>query len=196
MFNFFKKKLPPNDVFKVLHELGFSFTAESARKTLIEELEKVEDSKFEIALCMMGDEQYEEDGGEVLPWVSDDVWHFDYEAIDGNGSYISIVKSCSRLAQGDLPVTQLRDQIVSEGQVANVTFVLEGKTFVHNLRFNNDWADPLLFALLNSALTGAGSNKRFFEHDLGQDCLLICKSPSDVEKINKVTGLHFLESKG
>ncbi len=201
MFSSVKKnKQSPEDILNLLRDVGFSLSSEEDRLAIIEELQSNNEngiSEVEIALCLMGDEQYDLVEHKPLPWLSDDVWHFDYEAIEGNGSYISIVNACARLARGNLSVSQLNDQIDHESKVANVSFVINRKSFVHNLRYDYDWADPLIFAVLNSELKVNGSDKRFFQHDLfGQDCLLICKTSSEVEKINRATGLHFVELKG
>jgi hypothetical protein len=195
----FKKKQSPEEALASLRDLGFSVNSETALSSVVEEVSGAKGSRislFEIALAAMGDEQYHLESDEMLPWLSDDVWHFDYEAIEDKGSYVSIVKNCARLARGDLQVSELRDHIDTEGEFARVSFRLDGKKFVYNLRLNNDWADPLLFSLLNSNLKGRGCDKRFFQHDLGQDCLIVCKSQTEVDKINGAAGLRFAESKG
>jgi len=48
---------------------------------------------------------------------------------------------------------------------------------------------------MQAQLESSGSRRRFSTHDLGQDLLLICKSPDEIRNINHVTGLRFRDLK-
>jgi hypothetical protein len=72
-----------------------------------------------------------------------------------------------------------------------VELTKDGVTERIELRIDNDWVDPKVFKEIETRLVIAGSSRRFMTHDLGQDCLLICKTPEQTREINRVTGLRF-----
>jgi hypothetical protein len=197
MFSFFKKKSKtPEELIRELENSGFQFNSESAKQAALLELDDYSGNgvdAFEATLCAMGDEQYDLEEDKLLPWLSDDVWHFDFEAIEDHGAYVSIVKNCIRVSRGALSLSSLKDYVDVEKGVAKISFVSNGKSRSLDLEVDNDWADPMLFVRLNEILDEAGSNRWFFKHDLGQDCLITCKVRSDIESINSATGLNFLE---
>ena len=61
----------------------------------------------------------------------------------------------------------------------------------HDMRVDDDWADPAVFVLLGDCLKRAGSERVFATYDLGQNCLVICKTPEAIRTLNKATGLKF-----
>ena len=125
---------------------------------------------------------------------ADDVWHFDVEAIEDHGSYVQIVENCCRLTGGDLTFDDVRDFVDVEQQIAWVEVSAKGRTERVDLKVDNDWVDPKIFAKLAEWLeSGLAPRRRFAMHGLGQDLLLICKPPEDIKQINRATGLRFLE---
>jgi hypothetical protein len=196
MFNFLKKKQSPQQIIGLLESVGFSFASEKAKNSVMEELAEFDGkgaAAVEAAMCCMGDEQFDMDTDTIMPWLSEDVWHFDFEAIEDHGAYVSIVNNCIRLSRGTLKMSDVTDYVDIEGGVAKVTFLAVGRSQEWNLEVDNDWADPQLFVKLNGFLDQSGSNKYFFKHDLGQDCLMICKTRAEVKAINSATGLVFWE---
>ncbi len=197
MFSFFNKKAKtPETLINELGTVGLGFNSEKAMQTFTEEVADFEAdglSQFEFALCIMGDEQYDSDNDKVLPWLSNDVWHFDFEAVEDHGSYIDIVKNCIRLSKSAIKISKLKDYVDIEQGVAKVTFHSLSKEYVFDLEVDNDWADPNLFSKLNDLLNEAGSHKKFCKHDFGQDCLIVCKSRDEIKSINSATGLQFSE---
>jgi len=57
----------------------------------------IEKGAFEMLFAVMGDEQLDPKMFEVLEPLSDDVWHFDTEAIEDHGAYVRFVENCRRL---------------------------------------------------------------------------------------------------
>jgi hypothetical protein len=151
----------------------------------------VEESGFEILLAVMGDEQFDPKTFEVLNPLSDDVWHFDTEAIEDHGAYVRIVENCCRLTGGDLKPEGLRDYVDVDKEVAWVGLSTAGRTERVDLKVDNDWVDPKIFAKLGEWLDETGSRRRFASQGLGQDLLLICKQPEQIATINRATGLRF-----
>jgi len=153
----------------------------------------VEKGGFEMLLAVMGDEQMDPKTFAMRDPLSDDVWHFDVEAIEDHGCYVRIVENCCRLTGGDLKLEGLKDYVDVEKEIAWVEFSINGQTERLDLKVDNDWVDPEIFDKLAECLDETGSRRRFATQGLGQDLLLICKSPEQISMINRATGLRFKE---
>jgi hypothetical protein len=154
---------------------------------------KVEKHGVELLLAAMGDEPLDPKTFATLEPLSDDVWHFDTEAIEDHGSYLRIVENCRRLAGGDLKFEAVRDYVDIDEKIAWVELSTNGRSERIELRVRNDWVDPRIFFQLQDWLKQAGSRRRFAAQGLGQDLLLICKQPEQISMINQATGLRFKE---
>jgi hypothetical protein len=152
---------------------------------------KVEKNGFELLLIAMGDEQIDPKTFTVVDPLSDDVWHFDVEAIEDHGSYIRIVENCRRLAGGDLKVEGVRDYVDVESKIAWIELSIDGQSQRVDLKVDNDWVDSKIFDKLQEWLDETGSGRRYAAQGLGQDLLLICKQPEQIKMINRATGLRF-----
>jgi len=96
------------------------------------------------------------------------------------------------LARGDLPLTDLRDRVDYDDEVAWLEFRLHGRPFHWDLEFNDDWVDAALFRNFAGLLEKADTSRRFTYHDLGrQDCLIGCSTSEQLSMIRKRTGLKF-----
>jgi hypothetical protein len=151
----------------------------------------IEKGGFELLLAMMGDEQFDPKTFEIFEPLSDDVWHFDTEAIEAHGAYVRIVENCGRLAGDDLKFEGLRDYVDVEEGIAWVDLSCNGRSERVDLKVDNDWVDPRIFAKLQDWLEQSGSERCFAVHGLGQDILLICKRPEQINAINRAAGLSF-----
>lgn len=152
---------------------------------------EIEKSGFELLLAIMGDEQFDPKTFAVLEPLTDDVWHFDTEAIEDHGAYVRIVECCRRLADGDLKFESVRDYVDVEEKTAWVEVSRDGRSERVDLKVDDDWVDANIFAKLQGWLKQSGSKRCFASHGLGQDVLLICKQRDQIEKINRATGLRF-----
>jgi hypothetical protein len=179
------------ETLKLLSEAGFRLLADDAKTGIIEENAAHGANVAEGILCALGGEQYDPASLETKPWLSNDVWHFDYEAIEDHGAYTSIVENCFRLAQGELKISDVTDYVDIEEGKAWISFVHNEQNKKINLKVDNDWADPLVFAAMNKILETDGSDFRFAQHDLGQDCLIICRKPSELLNLNTQFKLNF-----
>ena len=153
----------------------------------------VEQGGFELLLAVMGDEQFDPKTFAILDPLSDDVWHFDTEAIEDHGSYKRIVENCLRLTGEELRAESIEDYIDVDNTIAWVSLSINGQTRRVDLKVNDDWVDPAIFDHVQAWLGEAGSRRRFAAQGLGQDLLLICKQPEQIGAINRATGLHFKE---
>lgn len=90
----------------------------------------------------LGDETSHEP---YLPF-SDSCWHFDLEAIEGEGSYVRILENIRRISNGDLNFQHINDYCNDdEDGIAWVSFEFEGNKYKWDLNVDDDWADGHLF---------------------------------------------------
>src|SRR2546425_757274 len=57
----------------------------------------------------------------------DNLCHFDTECIEGDGSYVRIAKRLSGIAQGSLPLSDIKDHVDLEAGSAWLRFTCRGK---------------------------------------------------------------------
>jgi hypothetical protein len=152
---------------------------------------EIEKSGFELLLAIMGNEQFDPETFAVLEPLTDDVWHFDTEAIEDHGAYVRIVECCRRLTGGDLKFDGVGDYVDVEEKTAWVEVSRDGRSERVDLKVDNDWVDANIFAKLQDWLKQSSSRRCFAAQGLGQDLLLICKQPEQIKAINRATGLRF-----
>jgi hypothetical protein len=201
VFGWFKKNksLTLPETFTLLRNNGIAPSDDKSEVVAIADLSEQKLSAgtlTESVMCTLGSEQFDEDTFESKPWLSNDIWHFDYECIEDDGAYVSIIKNCVRLSQNAMKITFLKDHVDIESGEASVQFTHSKKQIIQDLKVDNDWADPKIFVLLNELLEKSGSNRRIAQHDLGQDCLIVCKSEQDIATINANLKMNFFIVKG
>jgi len=134
---------------------------------------------FRLALVTMGNA------------LSDDIWHFDTECIEGDGAYTSIAKRLVTLARDDLPLESIEDHVdIDEGN-AWIQFHLDGEQHHWIAAVQDDWVDPAILSRFASLLAQRSANGRRFTYiDLGgQDCLIGCATAEQKAKLQEHTGL-------
>ena len=177
-----------------LASVGISLRRGTGPEQILVGREKIEKGGFEVLLIEMGEEPFDLKTFTPLEPFCDDVWHFDVEAIEDHGSYVRIAENCRRLAGGDLKFEDIRDYVDIDGKVAWLEVSINGRRDRVDFKVDNDWVDPVIFAKLQEWLGEAGSERRFAVQGLGQDLLLICKSPEEINRINRKTGLRFRDN--
>jgi len=152
--------------------------------------EEYESEPFTLLLTMMGSQVEEPPWGR---WFSDDIWHFDTECIEGNGSYVRIAERLAVLAKGQLPIQNPRDHVDIEAGKAWIEFQLNGESQRCNLVVEDDWVDPAIFGWFASLLERRRSPGRYMYFNLdGQDCLIGFATPVLLKQLRKETGLDFV----
>ena len=150
-----------------------------------------EKDSYRLLLCALGEEiETVSESDEYLGYFSDNIWHFDTECIEGDGSYVAIAERMSTLAQGDLPLQKVDDHVDFEEGVAWLSFALDGQPHKWTLKIDDDWVDPALFDRFAELLASRKSGKRFTYINLGgQDCLIGCATPEQRACLAARTGL-------
>jgi hypothetical protein len=193
--SFLKSLLAPNRIpleeqLSTLAECGIRLRPEFSGETLLESFprEKYETSRYIGVLIRMGGELEREP---YTP-LSNNVWHMDAECIEDRGDYARIAERMRELAQGELPIENIRDQVDIENGDAWVEFELNGETIHWGARVKDDWIDPEILSNFCRLLEQQGGERRFTYFDLkGQNCLIGCATEEELRRLRKETGLKF-----
>jgi hypothetical protein len=184
------KRIRLEEQIETLAACGIRLKPEFSVETLLESFprEKYEVSPYGGVMIRMGGELERE------PWtpLSNNVWHLDAECIEDRGDYARIAERFRDLAQGELPIENIRDQVDIENGDAWLEFELNGKTIHWGARVQNDWIDPEMISNFCALLSGLKGQRRYTYFDLkGQDCLIGCATEEEVRKLRKETGIRF-----
>ncbi len=127
------------------------------------------------------------------PWRNHckNVWHFDTECIVGNGAYRRIAERMKEMAQGSLPIENIRDHVDVEHASAWLAFAYRGQEIRFPCKVDDDWADPSVFKHFVDLLSKSDPSKIFLYYDLGgQDCIIACVSKAQFGQL-KQSGVNF-----
>jgi hypothetical protein len=178
------------DQLEALASCGIRLRTEFSIETLLESFSREEyETKPHIgALIRLGGEVERE------PWtaLSDNMWHVDMKCIETTGDYTHIAERMKALAQGELPIENIRDHVELENGDAWVAFELNGETIEWHARVHENWIDPGILSNFCSLLTAQGGTRRFTFFDLkGQYCLVGCATEEELRKLRNELGLKF-----
>jgi hypothetical protein len=124
--------------------------------------------------------------------LSENLWHLDTECIEGPGDYALVAQRMRDLAQGELPIENIRDDVNIDNGDAWVAFDLKGETIEWHARVKQDWIDPEILTNFCALLRAQGGERRYTYLDLkGQDCVIGCANEEQMRKLRKMTGMNF-----
>jgi hypothetical protein len=194
IFDRFKRKTgPPHSVpleaqLSELARAGIRLRAEFGIETLLESFprEEYEGNPYHLLMFRLGGTLERE------PWtpLSDDIWHFDTECIDGPGSYVWIADRVSAITMGSLPLRAVRAEVDEGTSIARLSFTFDSERHHWELAVREDWVDGTIFDRFEQLLAKRG-NKRFFFYEDGQAVLVLCRSAEEIDKIRQVTRMKF-----
>jgi len=96
------------------------------------------------------------------------------------------------LAQGELPIRNIREHVDIENGDACVAFELEDKTVEWHARVKDDWIDPEILSHFCALLASQKARRRYTFLDLkGQDCIIGCATEDQLRGLRKLTGMNF-----
>jgi hypothetical protein len=193
--SFLRTILGPNRIsleeqLSMLASCGIHMKPEFTVDTLLESFprDKYETSHYIGLLIRLGGELERE------PWtpLSNNLWHFDAECIEGAGDYLRIAERFRDLAQGELPIGNIRDRVDHENGDAWVEFELNGETIHWGARVKDDWVDPEIISNFCGLLAGREKSRKYTYFDLkGQACLIGCATEEELRRLRKVVGVRF-----
>ncbi len=136
---------------------------------------------YDLALVCLGMTQ------EEPPWTPhcDNLWHFDTECIEDDGSYVRIAKRMEEIAQDSLPLSDLQDHVDIENGIAWLRFTCHGQPIQVDCAVADDWVDAGIFRHFVSLLAKCDPSKIFLYCDLGggQDCIIGCVTREQFNKL-------------
>ena len=185
-----RAKVSVEDQLATLAACGISLKPDISRAAIFScyEEKTLEREPYTLLLAALGGEAEEEPYG----FLSSDIWHFDTECIEDHGDYARIAMRMEELAGGDLPLENIEDYVDVEEGRARLTFRLDGRDYKLELKVEDDWVDTNVFDEFDTLLRGRRTGKRFTYLDLGgQDCLIGCSTPEQLENLRAATGLDF-----
>jgi hypothetical protein len=177
MFGIFKKRseepLSLELKLAILAESGISLSPPFTAQDLLASWPREEFEKPGFTMTLVGLGMTEE----RPPWRNHcvNVWHFDTECIEDNGSYVRIAERMAELTQGALVIENVRDQVDLEEGTASLDFEYSGKPIHIEFKVNDDRVDPSVFSHFVRMLAISDPSKVFLYHDTqGQDCVIAC----------------------
>jgi hypothetical protein len=145
--------------------------------------EALDEPGFNLALVCLGMTQ------EEPPWTPhcENLWHFDTECIEGEGSYVSIAERMAQMTQGSLVLSELQDEVDLDEGHAWLRFNCQGEAIHIDCEVQDDWVDPGVFKHFTELLGKVDPNKLFVYYDLGgQDCILGCVTRDQFKRLQNV----------
>jgi hypothetical protein len=135
---------------------------------------------YDLALVCLGMTK------EEPPWTPhcDNLWHFDTACIEDDGDYVRIVNRMSGMAQGSLPLANVRDHVDIEAAEAWIRFTYQGEEFQIDCDVDDDWVDHKVFGHFVDLLAKHDPDKVYVYYDLGgQDCIIGCVTREQLAKL-------------
>ena len=150
--------------------------------------------KPEDLLTSWGREEFEEPGFDLVliglgmteeqrPWRNHcvNLWHFDTECIEDHGDYKQIVERMVQMAQGSLPLENIKDHVDLEKEEAWFSFTFHGRETKVDCKVEDDWVDSTIFAKFVDLLNRSDPTKIYVYFDLGgQDCIIGCVTKEEL----------------
>jgi len=131
-------------------------------------------------------------GGEVEkePWgrrVSDQVLNLDFECIEDNKSYVTIVKRLCQLAGVEKKLNAVIGDIDFEAMSAELTYKLGDQVRKLAPKVDRDWLDKsVLDTVVSDIEAQADNGKRFWIADNGQASVFLFIHDNTAKKLNKL----------
>lgn len=123
------------------------------------------------------------------PWgrnICDQVWNFDLECIEGEDSYVTIVKNLCRIAGNEAFLTDLEDRVELDADEAWLAYNVGNTRREHVIPMDDDWADSGTVAAVMRDIEHGGA--KFFAKDNGQASVLFYLRPDIALELNRLTG--------
>jgi hypothetical protein len=130
---------------------------------------------------------------ECSPWRKHcaNIWHFDTECIEDDGAYVRIAEQMKSLAQGSLPIENIRDHVDIRKRIAWLEFDFQGEHIHIDCQVNDDWVDTAVFSRIVELLAKSDPSKKFLYYDTGgQDCILACVTNEQFKELKRA-GIGF-----
>lgn len=124
--------------------------------------------------------------------VSNNVWHFDAECVEGAETYINIARRFHALAGKSLPMETIDAGFDNDGKMV-LRFRLANRHYRWRIALHGDWVDNTILKRFNRLLIGRRTGKVFVVLWSGvtQDCTFACLTTIQLKRLRHLTGLNF-----
>ena len=116
----------------------------------------------------------------------DNLWHFDTECVEGDGSYVDIAARMAHMAQGSLLLSDIRDHVDLEGGEGWLRFTCQGESIEIDCEVEGDWVDGKVFGHFVRLLAKCDPGKVFFYYGLSQDFLVGCVTRDQYARLQQL----------
>jgi hypothetical protein len=197
-FNFRTEKAPSNGSLEAklefLARFGFRLEEPFKAEDLLMSWSREDFEKPGFTMVLVGLGMTEEQP----PWRQHctSMWHFDTECIEDDGAYVRIAEQMKSLAQGSLPIEDIRDHVDIDEGVAWLEFTFRGQLKHIDCKVNDDWVDSSVFEHFVDLLAQSDPDKKFLYYDTdGQDCILACATNAQFKELRQAgIGFELLRS--
>ena len=126
--------------------------------------------------------------------ISPNLYGLDTECIVDHGDYVRAIQPLVDIAQGELPLIDLRDHVDLENKTAWIEFELDGKPHHIDAEINDDWIDTDVLAHIAILLSRRSRTLRLALPKKGEDQILRiwCTTKDQISRLYKKTGLRFV----
>lgn len=179
MFNFFKKpkRLTPERQLRELQKMGISHRAAVQTKEILKfRPEAYEEEPYKLLLISLGGQVRSQEP------ISDQIWLFDQECIYGPGDYAKIAARMRGMSGGELPLTDIADDVDLAGGTAQLEFMLEGEKHRWTFAVRQNSVDMNVIRRFAWLLRSRSSRKWLTRLNLyGNHCLIGCWDENQLE---------------
>ena len=171
-----------------LSEIGLSLNSGITTNDLLLSFsrEDYEEPPFDLLLFVLGSEIEEEPWGR---YVCDRAWNFDVEAIEDNGSYVTIVEQFHRITGKAKHISDLTDHVDIEGGIAELQYRVDGQLKRYKPVIDDDWADPTVIEAVMNDLKQPGYE--FYPKDNGQASIWFYLNEQEASELNELANNVF-----
>ncbi|MDD3051876.1 MAG: hypothetical protein PHR06_12140 [Candidatus Cloacimonetes bacterium] len=187
----FSKYISLDIQIETLDRIGLSTRKKPVIDFLLSELDRTfyESNPYRSILYRYADLHEQADG----EWEhnSDDIFMFDTECIEGEGSYVSILEKFKNIAGDSFDIINIKDLVDFDSDTAWVSFELNETTYKWDIEIEDDWFDVTLINKINNLLIDSGNSGKFYTYSLDQTMLVVFLDKNKVKELNDVTGYNF-----
>jgi hypothetical protein len=174
------KGLSIEEKLKRLQATGAFRIAPDAITRLLQEWSREDgvEMDYVIVLCTLA-----VNGEEQALYQISNLFYFDTECIEDEGSYAGIIQYLARITEGDLQVEKISDHVNGPGK-ASLSFTANGQQVKVKFTQKDDWYNDKVTQCLAALIHDAGAGKQFhyIETD-GQDELIAYITSQDASKL-------------
>jgi len=153
--------------------------------------DSIESAPYDLLLNIMGSEYRLKSDNDKWSSLSDDILTFQTECIEGHDIYAYVFKHLAILSKGVFKLSDVSGEINHGNKSASVSFTLNGKSHVWQLRYDDCQVDVQLISRINSLLKSIGSEKLFYMTIPRQSMCIVFNTDEIIVELNRLVNTPF-----